>query len=110
MPAYKGINCLAAVPAKATIKHVSPKNKYVLYTPKRRNMWEAQTPQVFQTDLIRKAHRLALTMGYRGTDDADLVQKMGRPVWIVPGCRKNIKITTTDDLILAEALCNCCEL
>ena len=100
---------ILAVPMVDTLKKANLKHEVTATLP-REGLWQAQTPQVFQIDLIRKAHRKARAAGYRGTDDADLVQKMGRPVWIVPGCRENIKITTRDDLILSEALCNCCEL
>ncbi|EMI57785.1 2-C-methyl-D-erythritol 4-phosphate cytidylyltransferase [Rhodopirellula sallentina] len=79
----------------------------------RRGMWVAQTPQVFQLSLIRGAydrHR-----GRRATDDAELVERMGHPVALVPGAADNLKITYPADLLLAEALLsermknpNCC--
>lgn len=99
---------ILAVPMVDTLKKTSL-DQQVTATLPREGLWQVQTPQVFQIELIREAHRMARAAGYRGTDDADLVQKMGQPVWIVPGRRDNIKITTRDDLILAEALCGCCE-
>jgi 2-C-methyl-D-erythritol 4-phosphate cytidylyltransferase len=54
--------------------------------------------------LIREAHRRARAAGVAGTDDAQLVERLGHPVAIVAGSRLNIKITTPDDLHLAEAL------
>lgn len=68
----------------------------------RRGMWVAQTPQVFRLSLIRRAydrHR-----GRRATDDAELVERMGHPVALVPGAADNLKITYPADLLLAEAL------
>jgi 2-C-methyl-D-erythritol 4-phosphate cytidylyltransferase len=55
-------------------------------------------------DLIRSAHRQARKEGFRGTDDAQLVERLGGKVVIVPGLTTNIKITTPDDLRLAEAI------
>jgi 2-C-methyl-D-erythritol 4-phosphate cytidylyltransferase len=70
----------------------------------RENVWLAQTPQSFHTVLIRKAHAKALRQGYQGTDDAELVERLGKKVHVVPGSRLNIKITTAEDLAMAEAL------
>ena len=66
----------------------------------RDGLWEAQTPQVFRRDLLIEAY------AKRGrepvTDDAQLVERLGKPVTIVPCSQLNIKITTRDDLKLAE--------
>jgi 2-C-methyl-D-erythritol 4-phosphate cytidylyltransferase len=74
----------------------------VLRTPLRRNLWAVQTPQVFRFDIIAKAYQLA-----KGevTDDAALVEQLGYEVKLYMGAYDNIKITTPDDLILAEVLC-----
>jgi 2-C-methyl-D-erythritol 4-phosphate cytidylyltransferase len=67
-------------------------------------IWQAQTPQGFRLGLIRAAHDKARQEGFAGTDDAQLVERLGHPVFIVPGSRSNIKITHPDDLVLAEAI------
>jgi 2-C-methyl-D-erythritol 4-phosphate cytidylyltransferase len=93
---------LVAVPAKDTVKMVM--NGIVTETPPRENLWLAQTPQAFTYGVIRAAHEIAEAEGYLGTDDASLVERLGKNVHIVIGDYRNIKITTPDDLILAEAL------
>ncbi len=71
-------------------------------TVDRRNMWQAQTPQVFALDLIRQAY--ARHRGRPATDDAELVERMGHAVALVPGSTDNLKITYPEDLLIAEAL------
>lgn len=107
---------IAGVPLKPTIKsvkcHVSPpmagqasikkKNIFVDKTLDRRNIWEIQTPQVFRRDLILKAH--SKFKNSDASDDAYLVEKLGKRVAIVEGSCFNIKITTPEDLVLAEAI------
>ena len=66
-------------------------------------MWQAQTPQAFRFDLIRNAHEAALQSGVRATDDAALVERLGAEVRMIEGSYRNIKITTPEDLLLAEA-------
>jgi 2-C-methyl-D-erythritol 4-phosphate cytidylyltransferase len=95
---------LLAIPVVDTLKTVGS-DRLVRTTLRRDGLWQAQTPQVFKASILREAHRRARKTGYRGTDDADLVQQLGLPVRIVPGSRENIKITTPDDLILAKAFC-----
>ncbi|MDR3310695.1 MAG: 2-C-methyl-D-erythritol 4-phosphate cytidylyltransferase [Oscillospiraceae bacterium] len=90
----------AAVPAvkvKATIKRVA--HGYVDETLDREELYEAQTPQVFEANLLKAA----LTAGGSGTDEASLVEKIGATVHISEGSYRNIKITTRDDLLAAEA-------
>jgi 2-C-methyl-D-erythritol 4-phosphate cytidylyltransferase len=70
----------------------------------RQPIWMAQTPQAFSLDILRRAHQQAAAEGYRATDDAMLVERLGQPVNMVLGSRMNIKITTQEDLALAEAL------
>ena len=94
---------LVATPARDTLKRVGP-DATVSATLSRQDVWLAQTPQTFQVDLIREAHRRAQEQGVTATDDAGLVERLGRPVRVVPGDALNFKITTQDDLILAEAL------
>jgi 2-C-methyl-D-erythritol 4-phosphate cytidylyltransferase len=63
-----------------------------------------QTPQLFDYDLILKAHEEARREGFGATDDAMLVERLGIPVKVIEGSRFNFKITTPEDLVLAEAL------
>jgi 2-C-methyl-D-erythritol 4-phosphate cytidylyltransferase len=91
---------VAAVPVTDTIK-VADDNRIVLETPSRRNLWAAQTPQVFRLDIITRAYQEA-----KGevTDDAALVEQAGYKVKLYMGSYDNIKITTPQDLLVAEAL------
>jgi len=99
--AASGDGALVVVPAKDTIKVVA--DGIVRETPPRENLWLAQTPQAFRFGMILAAHEIAEAEGYLGTDDAMLVERLGRQVRIVVGDYRNIKITTPEDLILAEA-------
>lgn len=92
---------LAAVPVKDTVKVAE--NSIVTDTPAREKLWLAQTPQVFRYEVIRAAHEIAWAEGFLGTDDASLVERLGKEVHIIPGDYRNIKITTREDLMLAEA-------
>jgi 2-C-methyl-D-erythritol 4-phosphate cytidylyltransferase len=92
---------LVAVPAKDTIKVVH--DGIIRDTPPRETIWLAQTPQAFRYGIIRAAHEIADAEGFLGTDDASLVERMGNEVHIVLGDYRNIKITTPEDLLLAEA-------
>jgi len=95
--------CILGVPATDTLKQVNTE-KFIANTLPRRTIWLAQTPQVFDYKLIREAHDAARLAGVAGTDDAALVEQSGHPVKIVMGSRMNIKITTPDDLKMAEAV------
>jgi 2-C-methyl-D-erythritol 4-phosphate cytidylyltransferase len=92
---------VVGVPVKDTIKEVE--DSLVLGTPDRHRLWQAQTPQAFRFALIRDAHERAVRDGFRGTDDAALVERLGYPVAMLEGSYRNIKITSPEDLILAEA-------
>lgn len=94
--------CILGVPVKDTIKQVS--SGRILGTPDRSSLWQAQTPQAFFGGVIRDAHERAHAEGFRGTDDASLVERLGQPVAIVPGNYRNLKITTPEDLAVASAL------
>lgn len=91
-----------AVQVKDTIKVVNQEN-IIVATPQRETLWAVQTPQVFRYPLIMQAHRQALDRGYYATDDCALVEALGVPVKLVPGSYENLKITTPEDLVLAEA-------
>ncbi len=92
------------VPVKDTITRVSSENLTITETPPRKTLYRVQTPQMFQRDLIEKAHNQALQDGFTGTDDASLVQRLGIPVHMHMGSYDNIKITTPEDLLFAEAI------
>jgi len=93
---------LVAVPAHDTIKVVDARME-IVQTVDRRTVWLAQTPQVFRADLLRRAYAQARADGYRATDDAMLVERLGVTVRVVPGEWVNRKITTPDDLEWAES-------
>ena len=91
---------VAAVPVKDTIKLVGD-DMIVQGTPPRSSLWAVQTPQVFRFDIITKAYQQAK---FEVTDDARLVEQLGYQVKLYMGTYDNIKITTPDDLALAEVL------
>lgn len=91
---------VAAVPVKDTIKVVNA-DGLVRNTPARETLWAAQTPQVFRTELIRSAYQDAFG---DVTDDAMLLERSGHPVSVYQGSNDNIKVTTPDDLDLAECI------
>lgn len=92
---------LLAHPISDTVKRV--REDRVVETPPRDECWAAQTPQVFRAALLREALAQADAAGFRGTDDASLVERLGQPVRVVPGDPGNRKITDPDDLRWAEA-------
>jgi 2-C-methyl-D-erythritol 4-phosphate cytidylyltransferase len=94
---------LLAVPVADTLK-LAGEGLRVRKTLSREGVWQAQTPQAFDLELIRRAHREANANGLQGTDDAALVERLGLPVHLVAGSRRNIKVTTPEDLALAESL------
>jgi len=94
---------VVGLPVRDTIKRVGA-DGYVQGTPNRAGLWEIQTPQIFQRDLIVAAHDWAVREGIEATDDAMLVERMGKPVIAIEGERNNFKITVPEDLQLAEAM------
>jgi 2-C-methyl-D-erythritol 4-phosphate cytidylyltransferase len=95
--------CILGMPAHETLKRVQP-NGHIKGTLERSGVWLAQTPQAFRYGLIREAHEKARQDYYHGTDDANLVERMGKEIKIIPGSRINIKVTTPEDLELASLL------
>lgn len=93
----------AGVRCKNTLKRADD-NGMIIETPDRSHMYEIQTPQGFTYDLICRAHRQAEADGVCGTDDCYLAERLGAPVQITDGSYGNIKITTPEDLPLAEQL------
>ena len=94
--------CVIGVPVKDTIKVVDS-NKVVHHTPKRDLLWAAQTPQCFWTHLLKKGYEMASEEGIVGTDDSSLVEKNGHSIKMIMGSYDNIKITTPEDLIIADS-------
>lgn len=92
-----------AVPVKDTIKESTP-DSFVVRTLARKSLWLTQTPQAFSYSLLLEAHCRARQTHTMATDDAALVEAMGYRVKLVEGSYSNIKITTPEDLAVAEAL------
>ena len=94
---------IAAVRAKNTIKVVGEDGR-VEATPSRASLWEVQTPQGFRREILQRAYEKAAQDGFLGTDDASLVERIGEAVFVVESDYGNLKITTPEDLWMAEAL------
>lgn len=95
--------CILAWPVWDTLKRVSSAGCIEATLP-RDDVWMAQTPQAFRSVVIRTAHERARREQLPATDDASLVERMGTAVHVLPGSLRNLKITTAEDLALAEAL------
>lgn len=93
---------VAAIPVIDTIKAVDA-SEQVVSTFNRASLRAVQTPQGFTVELIRRAHLAAQAEGFLGTDDASLVERMGTPVHLTLGDRRNIKLTTPEDMVMVEA-------
>jgi len=93
---------IAAVPVKDTVKKVA--GNHVVETIERSSLWAVQTPQAFRVSVLIEAHKKAELEEFLGTDDASLVERLPHPVAIVPGDYNNIKLTTREDLVFAEAI------
>ncbi len=93
---------ILAVPARDTIKRVL--GARIIETPSRAECWTAQTPQVFRVELLREGLAKAAADGYLGTDDAELVERLGVAVHVVPGDSDNFKLTHPEDLARAERI------
>lgn len=95
---------IVAVPSKDTVKVAS--GAYVEATLERARLRCVQTPQIFERNLLCSAYERAESAGHLGTDDASLVELVGHKVAVVEGEYRNIKLTTPDDLLVAEAYLN----
>lgn len=93
---------VAGVPEKNTIKVVDAAGR-IVSTPDRRLLWSIQTPQGFRRDVLLEAYARAQAEGFLGTDDASLVERLGTEVKVVMGAYNNLKITTPEDMVVAEA-------
>jgi 2-C-methyl-D-erythritol 4-phosphate cytidylyltransferase/2-C-methyl-D-erythritol 2,4-cyclodiphosphate synthase len=90
------------VKVKDTVKQTTDDNLVAATLP-RNNLWLTQTPQAFAFDVLQRAYDAAASDKFYGTDDASLVERIGVKVKMIAGSYENIKITTPDDLIIAEA-------
>ncbi|XP_031254473.1 2-C-methyl-D-erythritol 4-phosphate cytidylyltransferase, chloroplastic-like [Pistacia vera] len=93
------------VPSKATIKEANSES-FVVRTLDRKTLWEMQTPQVIKPELLKKGFELVNSEGLEVTDDVSIVEHLKHPVYITEGSYTNIKVTTPDDLLLAERILN----
>jgi 2-C-methyl-D-erythritol 4-phosphate cytidylyltransferase len=95
---------IAGLPATDTIKQVDrvAEGAIITSTIPRERVVQAQTPQGFRYELIKRAFDSAAADGFTGTDEASLVERLGESVWVVMGSARNIKITTPADMELAE--------
>lgn len=91
-----------AVPVKDTIKFI--RDNVVVNTPPREELRAIQTPQAFDAQLLRAALQAAAASGVEVTDDCSAVERMGKEIYLTEGSYENLKITTPEDILLAEAL------
>ncbi len=101
--AYKYKAATAAHKSTDTVK-IADKKGFIESTTDRETVWMAQTPQVFKTKLYRAAAYTALKKGFKATDDNSLVEEVGHPIRLVECGAQNIKITTREDLSVAEGV------
>lgn len=94
---------VTGVPVKDTVK-MTDADEMVCETLPRERLWQIQTPQSFEKRLLLEAYEKAFNDNFYGTDDASLVERLGVPVKIVYGSYENFKITTPEDLVIAEAV------
>jgi len=97
--AVKSGAAILGLPVSSTLKRVRDGSQIVETVP-REGLWEAQTPQVFRRAILLEAY--GRRAGFQATDDAQLVERLGKPVSIVRGSPVNMKISTKEDLRLAE--------
>lgn len=94
---------IIALPVRDTVKQVGA-GHVIKRTVDRRPLWLAQTPQAFRREWLQEAHRKAEAEGMASTDDAFLIEWMGRPVIVVEGNGENIKVTRPEDMVIGEAI------
>jgi 2-C-methyl-D-erythritol 4-phosphate cytidylyltransferase len=94
---------IVALPMRDTVKQVGA-DHVIERTVDRGPLWLAQTPQAFRRDWLQEAHGKAQLEGIAATDDAYLLEWMGRPVTVVEGSGENIKVTRPEDMIIGEAI------
>jgi 2-C-methyl-D-erythritol 4-phosphate cytidylyltransferase len=92
---------ILATPIRSTVKKVDPNSKQIVETVSRDGLWQAQTPQVFRLDDLKRGYS---ALKGKPTDDASVIEKLGIPIRVVEGSETNMKITTKDDLRTVEGL------
>jgi 2-C-methyl-D-erythritol 4-phosphate cytidylyltransferase len=97
---YKAV--IPVLPVTDTIKQV--KNDFVIKTIDRTDLSYVQTPQFYELSLLKKAYLKAEHTNYYATDDANLIERLWKKVYVVPGLKQNIKITDQEDLALVKKL------
>jgi len=106
--ARRGVAAIAAIPVSDTLKEAGVVEQSlpapVLRTVPRATLWRAQTPQGFPRAMLERAFARARSDGVVATDDAELVERLGEQVVLIPDTTLNLKITTVEDFRLAEAL------
>jgi 2-C-methyl-D-erythritol 4-phosphate cytidylyltransferase len=103
--ARAGEGAIAALPVSDTIKEADPEDPTrIVATVPRSRLWRAQTPQGFPRELLEHAYVRAAAGASDATDEAALVEACGATVRLVPDTIRNLKVTTADDLALAECL------
>lgn len=100
--AMKWDAAIPALPVTDTIKRVG-EDGLVQATLERNRLWAIQTPQLFRVNTLQEAHRWAYEHGIEATDDASLIEKQGGAVYCVPGDASNLKITTREDMLIAQS-------
>lgn len=106
--ALGGTGAVAAIPLADTLKEAGGNDPagtpLITRTVTRTSLWRAQTPQGFPRPMLESAYARARAEGFAGTDDAELVERTGARVMLVPDVSTNLKVTTPEDFRLAEAL------
>jgi 2-C-methyl-D-erythritol 4-phosphate cytidylyltransferase len=92
---------ITAIPVCDTIKRVDTSG-LVSQTVDREGLWRVQTPQVFRYEILKEAFKKANSEKFYGTDEGTLIEHLGKPVKVVEGSERNIKITRPEDLRLSE--------
>lgn len=103
--AFDGRGGVLGIPVSDTIKRVD-ESQFVIETLVRSSLVSVQTPQIFQAEMLKMAFEQAKRDGFSATDEAMIVENAGFPVLVFPGNKLNIKITTAEDMSLAEAIIN----
>ena len=101
--AKKGICAVVGVPLKDTIKEVNAEGK-VVKTMERSRLWAIQTPQAFPAKTLKRVYEESYKQKMHGTDDATFAERAGLDVHVIMGSYDNIKVTTPEDLVLAEEI------
>ena len=92
---------ILATPIRSTVKKVDPNSKQIVETVSRDGLGQAQTPQVFRLEDLKRGYS---ALKGKPTDDASVIEKLGIPIRVVEGSETNMKITTKDDLRTVEGL------